>query len=397
VRVAPPTPLHRPLAPRSADRPSFGILSTFPPTACGIATFSAALATGLGAAGHTVGVVQIDGGTAGAGRADARVVARIKGSAGDASDAATVLDAFDVAIIQHEYGIYGGTDGDAVVDIVRALDTPALVVAHTVLLEPTPHQRSVLQDVVEAASAVVVMTEAARWRLCDHYDVDRGKVVLIPHGAVMLPPHDSFDRRIDRPQRSLLSWGLLGPGKGIEVAIEALGMLRDLRPGPRYVVAGRTHPKVAELDGEAYRESLVARAREVGVVPMVSFDDTYRDLASLSSLLQATDVVVLPYDSVDQVTSGVLVDAVAAGRPVIATDFPHAVELLSSGAGMVVPRKDPAALAAALRDVLTVPGLADSMAAEARRLAPELSWSSVAEQYAGLAEVVLASAGSAVR
>ncbi len=160
--------------------------------------------------------------------------------------------------------------------------------------------------------------------------------------------------------------------------------------GPQYVIAGDTHPKVAALDGEAYREMLVDRAEALGVSAQVHFDPGYRALPALADLLQAAAVVVLPYDSPDQVTSGVLVDAVAAGRPVIATAFPHAVELLASGAGLVVPRQDPEALAGALRRVLTEPELADSMSAEARRLAPGLAWSAIAARYASLGDGLLA-------
>jgi glycosyltransferase involved in cell wall biosynthesis len=188
----------------------------------------------------------------------------------------------------------------------------------------------------------------------------------------------------------LLTWGLLGPGKGIEWAIDAMSEVSDLDPHPEYVVAGATHPKVRERDGEAYREMLVERAARSTSAAHVTFDDAYRDLASLTRLIRSADLVVLPYDSRDQVTSGVLVDAVAAGRPVVATEFPHAVELLASGAGIVVPQRDPVALGQAIRSVLTQPGLAASMAAEARRLAPGLSWPAVARRYCALAHQVVA-------
>jgi glycosyltransferase involved in cell wall biosynthesis len=129
---------------------------------------------------------------------------------------------------------------------------------------------------------------------------------------------------------------------------------------------------------------LVDRAERSGSGPSVSFDDSYRDLESLTDLIRSADLVVLPYDSDDQVTSGVLVDAVASGCPVVSTAFPHAVELLTSGAGIVVPPRDPAALAAAIRSVLTDVERARAMAAEARRLAPELSWAAVAGRYVAL-------------
>ncbi len=204
--------------------------------------------------------------------------------------------------------------------------------------------------------------------------------MVIPHGAATpLADHTGDVRQSsDHDAPRLLTWGLLGPGKGIEWAIDAMADLDDLRPRPNYVVAGTTHPKVREQSGEAYREMLVERAARSTTGAHVIFDDTYRDLPSLTELIQSADLVVLPYDSADQVTSGVLVDAVAAGRPVVSTAFPHAVELLASGAGIVVPQRDPKALADAIRSVLTDPDRAASMAAEARRLAPDLSWAAVA-------------------
>ncbi len=375
---------------------SFGILSTFPPTSCGIATFSAALAAGLIADGASVDVVRCG---ASPDVEDVLVVA----SLGDhtPSDRAAVVEALnanDVVIVQHEYGLYDGLDGESIVELIGALDAPIVVVAHTVLSEPTTNQRVVLERVCAAAAAVIVMTETAQMRLFAGFDVDRAKVSLIPHGAATPSAEPNGCRRsppIDGRPR-LLTWGLLGPGKGIEWAIDAVSELSDLEPRPEYVIAGATHPKVRERNGEEYREMLVDRAAGSGSATHVIFDDAYRDLVSLTDLIQSADLVVLPYDSRDQVTSGVLVDAVAAGRPVVSTAFPHAVELLASGAGIVVPQRDPVALAAAIRSVLTDPGLAASMAAEARRLAPGLSWSAVARRYAMLADGLLVARSSVV-
>jgi glycosyltransferase involved in cell wall biosynthesis len=362
---------------------SFGILSTFPPTSCGIATFSAALAAGLIADGASVDVVRCGPSPE---VEDVLVVASLADRAADPRAAFDALNANDVVIVQHEYGLYDGPDGNSIVGLIAAIDAPIVVVAHTVLSEPTNNQRVVLEQVCAAADAVVVMTETARSRLFTGFDVDPSKVLLIPHGAATPSAGPTDVRRpIGDPPR-LLTWGLLGPGKGIEWAIDALVELSDLRPQPEYVIAGATHPKVRERHGEEYRDMLVERAARSGSPADVVFDDTYRDLVSLTDLIQSADLVVLPYDSRDQVTSGVLVDAVAAGRPVVSTAFPHAVELLASGAGIVVPQRDPGALAAAIRAVLTDPGRAASMAAEARRLAPDLAWSAVARRYVRLGD-----------
>ncbi len=369
---------------------SFGMLSTFPPTPCGIATFAAALSAGLIANGATVDVVRC-------GEPEILEDPLVVAALGDSSRArralcVDALNATDVAIVQHEYGIYDGPDGEDVLGLMEELVVPILLIAHTVVSSPTVGQRSVLERACELADIVVVMTATARQRLLAGFSIDADKVIVIPHGAATPPAStvdtlaspsvarsDSGDDRTHRPR--LLTWGLLGPGKGIEWAIDAFDLLHDLDPAPTYVIAGATHPKVRERSGEAYREMLIDRAQRTASASRISFDDSYRDLESLTELIRSADLVVLPYDSADQVTSGVLVDAVAAGRPVVSTAFPHAIELLASGAGVVVPQRDPAALAGAIRSVLENPELADAMAAEARRLSPELSWAAVAARY----------------
>lgn len=364
--------------------PSFGILSTYPPTACGLATFSSALSDGLTANGADVRVVRVADGSP---SSSARVVGElVNGSTTSGAAASELLNQSEVAVIQHEYGIYGGVDGDEVVDIMGGLRVPSIVVAHTVLRDPTPRQRSVFEAAAALADQVVVMSDAASQRLRRGFDIDRRKVTTIPHGATV--PNNPPLKRSGRP--TLLTWGLLGPGKGIERVIRAMGSLHDLNGRPRYLIAGRTHPKVLAADGEAYRDACTEQVQREGVADSVFFDARYRDISSLTALVQSSAVVVLPYDSTDQVTSGVLVDTIASGRPIVATAFPHAVELLGSGAGIVVGHDDSDALASALRRVLTDPRLAGSMAAEARRLAPTMAWPVVAKAYLVLAQRLLA-------
>ena len=379
----------RPSDPGDARVRSVGILSTFPPTSCGIATFSAALAAGLIADGISVDVVRCGPSPD---VEDVLVVASLAEGAGSGWSASIdALNRSELVIVQHEYGLYDGPDGESLLDLIEAISVPIVVVAHTVLSEPTPNQQRVLEHLCAAADAVVVMTETAQARLLARFDVDATKVSVIPHGAATPAAAMPDGPRGPGVRPRVLTWGLLGPGKGIEWAIDALAQLVDLDPRPEYVVAGATHPKVREQHGEAYRDMLVERAAASTAPADVSFDDAYRDLASLTELIASADVVVLPYDSQEQVTSGVLVDAVAAGRPVVSTAFPHAIELLASGAGIVVPQRDPVALGRAIRSVLADPRLAASMAAEARRLAPELAWSAVAHRYSLLADRVVAS------
>jgi glycosyltransferase involved in cell wall biosynthesis len=368
----------------------FGILSTFPPTLCGLAFFSVALADGLTARGANVSVVRVSDGLP---SESTRVIGElVNGSRTSAAACVELLNHNDVAVIQYGETVYGGVDGEDIMDVLAGLQVPSIVIAHTVPELPK-RRRRVFERVVASADRVVVMSEAAHRRLCSGFDVDRRKVVTITHGS-SLPPPEASGSRCHRP--SLVTWGLMGPGKGVERVIDAMGSLRDLPGRPRYLVAGRTHPEVLAAEGEAYRDARVDQARRSGVADSVHFDAGYRNGAMLTALAQSAAVVVLPYDSRDQVTSGVLVDAIANGRPVVATAFPHAVELLSSGAGIVVGHDDPDALASALRRVLTQPRLAGEMAAEARRLAPEMAWPVVASAYLQLAGRLLAQRRAAV-
>jgi glycosyltransferase involved in cell wall biosynthesis len=364
---------------------TYGFLSTYPPTQCGLATFNAALASHLTGGARGSGVVRLlSADAAGGGLAVDRTAPRVAHTwptdlAGGWTTAANVLNRYDVAIVQHEYGIYPGADGDEVLPLLRAVKVPTIVVLHTVLSTPTAHQRLVLERIVAAADAVVTMTDTARRRLTDGYRVDARKVTVIPHGAAS---HSSAPRP-SHAVPHLLTWGLLGPGKGIEWGLRALALLRDLEPAPIYTVAGRTHPKVLEHFGDVYRQSLQELADDLEITDAVRWEDVYLDEAALSRLIRSADVVVLPYDSTEQVTSGVLIEAVGAGVPVVATEFPHAVELLADGPGLLVPHQDPEAMAAAIRHLLATPDAAGHLGGLAG--GPTLRWPAVAARYQALA------------
>jgi glycosyltransferase involved in cell wall biosynthesis len=301
-------------------------------------------------------------------------------------DSAEVLNGFDIAVIQHEYGIYPGRDGGEVLSLLHRLTVPSIVVLHTVLTHPSPGQKSLLERIVAAADAVVTNTPAAHEPLLLGYAVDAAKVSVIPHGASAHAAAPSPRH----PQPHLLTWGLLGPGKGIEWALRGLARLQEHRPAPVYTVAGRTHPKVIEAHGEAYRSGLHRLGATLGIAHRVNYQSAYLDDAALGQLIHSADVVVLPYDSTEQVTSGVLVEAVAARIPVVATTFPHAVELLTDGPGLLVPHKNPAALATAIRRILTTPGLAATLRGRTSLAEPTLRWPAVAQRYRALAETLLA-------
>ncbi len=377
-----------------------GLISTYPPKQCGLATFAAALGNGLTQLGHTVEAVALVD-QIGDTRSLPVSAVLLNGNPGSLRAAVQRLAQCDFVLLQHEFGIFGGPDGDEAIEIINRLGdlgVPVISTLHTVPLLPTSGQRDVLLAVIARSTVTVVMSKVAHRRLISVYGVPPSVPVMIPHGATLGSWTDSATSTIDLSDSTsavgtttphLLTWGLLGPGKGIEHVIDALGLVKDDTPPVKYTVAGVTHPNVLRQFGDVYRDSLKNRAVDLGVRENVRFDATYRTVPELVDFVSTMSAVVLPYDSCDQVTSGVLVDAIAAGRPVIATAFPHAVEMLASGAGIVVPNEDPVALADAIRTVCRPEALA-RMTAEARRIAPSLSWKAVAQRYvtvgAGLRE-----------
>lgn len=389
-----------------------GFISTYQPTRCGLATFTASLLGALTSSGEVKAeVLRLRAGHHLPTSTAPEVVAELDTSVlGGTTAAAAAMDAVDVAVVQFEYGVFGGEDGEQAVRLLERLRVPAVVVLHTVLGHPSPHQRQVLEQVAHRADRVVVMTDTARRWLLTGYRVDPAKVVTIPHGAAgpahrhdrsealahptaahctaqpIAAPHltapDATARHtVPVSAPTILTWGLIGPGKGIEWGIDAIARLGDLDPAPRYVVAGQTHPQVRQRDGEAYRHALQRRAADRGVSGRVLLDDRYRDQDALDALIRRADVVLLPYDSLEQISSGVLIEAVAAGIPVVATRFPHAVELLRCGAGLLVDQQSPDTMASALRTILTDRRRAAGMRSASETISGRVSWDVVATSY----------------
>lgn len=359
--------------------PRVAVVSTFPPTECGIATFSQSLTNALNDEGYDASVIRLM-------RQDSSpspdVVVHEHFSKQDLSDTQRALNGFDSVIFQHEFGIFNGYDGEEILEMMEALEIPSVAVLHTVLTQPTPHQRHVLNLVIERADAVVTMTESGRQKLVNGYSVNPKTLHVIAHGArpSSRTAHPSH-RTVTNARPRILTWGLIGPGKGIEWMIDALGELKTVGLNPEYVIAGQTHPQVKIQQGESYRSSLIRRIQEHRLENDVHFIDRYLSSHDLEKLIATADIVVLPYDSVEQVTSGVLVEAVVAGKPIIATNFPHAEEMLSDGSGILVPQKDSHSIANGLRKILCNENEAAVIRRKLQTKSSSFLWSAIGHQY----------------
>jgi glycosyltransferase involved in cell wall biosynthesis len=367
-------------------------VSTYPPRRCGIATFTHDLAL---ASGRAEIAVLHPGDDPPFYPAEVHHRIRKDTPSDYLRTARSLNDCVDVVSIQHEYGIWGGEDGERVLDFVRALDVPAVVTLHTVLRDPTARQRSVLSELVRRAEASVVMSASAADLLSASYGVEPHRVHVIPHGVPDLPLVEplSVKSALGIPGRDvLLSFGLLGPGKGLELAIDALAAVVAEHPRVLLAVVGATHPDLIRDGVDSFRASLVDRVRKAGMVDHVLFIDRFVGKGELTQWLEAADVFVTPYPNLGQIVSGTLSYAMGAGRAIVSTPYVYATELLANGRGVLVEPASPDSLSNALNMLLGDHALRREIGRRAYQYSRGMIWPAVGARYRELFTEIVAGA-----
>jgi glycosyltransferase involved in cell wall biosynthesis len=291
---------------------------------------------------------------------------------------------FQAACLQHEFGIFGGDAGNHIMALLSQLRMPIITTLHTVLAEPRSAQRGVLNRIVDASSTVIVMAEKARILLRTVYGVQAEKIEVIPHGipdSAFVEPEAAKAKLGFARKAVILTFGLLSPNKGIEVMIDAMPSILNSRPDAVYVVLGATHPNLVRNEGEVYRESLIARARTLGVEEHVVFLNRFVDQATLLDFISMCDVYVTPYLKEAQMTSGTLAYSFGLGKAVVSTPYWHAQELLADGRGVLVPFGDAKAIATEIAGLLTDDARRDAMRKLAYSSSRSMTWERTAERY----------------
>ncbi len=388
----PKHPMKKALSP-ILTRPPVAFLASFPPRECGIATFTADLTEAVDGASPLAQRSQVIAINADSHRYTYGPRVRWTIERDDLHSyhrAALAINRSRVQLvsIQHEYGLFGGEYGEYLLSFLRVLNKPAMLTMHTVLERPTSAMRRVTEDLAAEASAIVVLAERARKILSEYYPrVDLEKVHFIPHGTptVDYEPPPRFKQELGLAGRTVLStFGLLGPDKGIEYALDALPEIVQRHPDVLYLVLGETHPELRRHSGEAYREMLEAKVAALGLQQHVRFHKHYLNKAELMQFLQATDVYVIPYLNPYQIASGTLSYAVACGKAVVSTPFVHAQELLSEGRGVLARFRDSASLATAINLLLDQPELRARMEKAAYTAGMRMHWPAVGRTYCRL-------------
>jgi glycosyltransferase involved in cell wall biosynthesis len=375
-----------PMPPKPVSVDKIAVVGTYLPQRCGIATFSHDLRHALSAtaAASEVSVVAVKD-------ADHNYPQEVQFELsrkvrGDYRGTVDFLhrNVFDVVSIQHEFGIYGGKQGKHVLRLLQELRMPVVTTLHTILEEPDCDQREILAAIGDLSDRVVVMSNRARSMLAKIYGVPRSRIAVIPHGVPEMPfldPSYHKERFGLAGRKVILTFGLLSRGKGLEYVIEAMPAIVAAHPDAVFVIVGETHPGVIEHEGDTYRESLQARAEELGVADSVIFRNEFMDDRSLAEILTTADICVTPYLNPNQIVSGVLSYALGAGKAIVSTPYWYAEEVLAEGRGRLVPFRDSGALGAEIVSLLSDDAERLAMRKRAYDYARNMVWKEVGAQY----------------
>ncbi len=371
-------------------------VGTYPPKQCGIASFSKDLRDHLVDCGVDVPVVAVSDPEYSYSYPP-EVLYEIQQH--EKSDYITTAKAIsespeiDLVVIQHEYGIYGGTDGEYILNFVSRLKKPYILVAHTILPRPSISQFLILQKLAQKAAKVICMTKSSARLLENVYEVPPKKIYIIYHGVPLFKPknREQLKEKYGCSGRQVIStFGLIGPGKGLENGIKAIKYLVEKYPNILYIIAGRTHPMLLKREGESYRQMLEEMVAELGLEENVRFVNKFLEIEELGDYLYMTDIYLSPYPNRDQAVSGTLSYAIGCGRAIVSTPYEYAVDMLSEGErGLIAPDATPEALAELLDKILGNPQLKIQLERKAAQLGKALKWPNVAKQYAEVARAIL--------
>lgn len=363
-------------------------LGTYPPKKCGIAAFSKDLRDNLELLGQNVHIGAISDNEYSYSYPPEVIFELRQHELTDYEMTARLLNLssdVELCIIQHEYGIFGGPDGEYILSFTGKLKKPFILIAHTVLPAPSDNQQRILSLLCRQAAGVVCMSRRSARLLTSVFSVPASKICVIHHGVPVFPPQDRevLKACYGMEGRQLITtFGLIGPGKGLENGIKALAQILPKHPDVHYLIAGETHPILKKKEGESYREMLAEMVSDPVIKGHVTFFNKFLPLDLLGDYLAMTDVYLSPYPNMDQAVSGTLAYAIGAGRAVVSSPYEYALELLQEGrCGILALSARPSHLADVLDRVLSDARLKSALEDRARKVGQKMAWPHVAEQY----------------
>ncbi|HSX24444.1 MAG TPA: glycosyltransferase, partial [Candidatus Andersenbacteria bacterium] len=368
-------------------------ISSFLPRKCGVATYTHDLSLEIQNQKHQIAIVAMEHPTIPLTYTNPVIKTIRQEKVLDYKEVARMLNEqpTDIVHLQHEFGLFGGKDGEYILELAKELTKPFIVTFHTILLTPTDHQKYIIQELARLSRKIIVMEEIAKDRLENVYGLDLKDIAVILHGAPLVTlGKKEAAMRIGHPDAFiLLANNLLSRNKGIEYAIEAVSKALPNIPNLLFLIVGETHPVVKSIEGESYREELMQLVKKLHVEDHVLFVNSYVSLEQLKTYLAATDIYLTPYLDPQQITSGTLSYALGAEKACIATEYVYAKEMLSQGKGILVPFKNSDAIAHAVIDLYQHPQERRAIEKRLHALSLDMQWPAVAHKHLELYRHVL--------
>lgn len=374
---------------------NIAFLSTYPPRECGLATFTQDLITAIDNMGVIdTSVIAINN------RErytyDGKVIAGIgQYEREDYLKAARELNAsdMDLLVIEHEYGIFGGEHGEYILDLVNNLEIPVVTTLHTILTEPDTKQRLIMNTLGKKSEKIVTMAGNTKQILQTVYGVDPLKIEVIHHGVPkkLIQSRESLKKKYRFENKQIIStFGLIGPGKGIEHGIEAISKVIKVNKDVLYLILGQTHPALKE-EGQNYRSKLEDLVEELDLEGNVRFINKYLSKDEIIEYLQLSDIYMTPYMGKDQAVSGTMAYAVGYGKVIVSTPYLYAEEMLSEGRGLLAEFDNPDSLADCINYVIQNPDKKAKMERATIKIGRTMFWDKIAQRYVDVFSKVIKS------
>lgn len=291
---------------------------------------------------------------------------------------------YEAAILQHEFGIFGGEDGSYILHMLKSLKMPVITTLHTVLENPTEGQRKVVEGLARYSDRLIVMNKRAIDILTKVYGINKRMIAFIHHGipdSVFETP-GLYNKLFGLENRDvILTFGLLGPDKGIESMIKAMPLIVKEHPNAVYLILGQTHPHILEKSGDSYRQDLLELVNAIGMENHVVFHNQFVKLETLIQYIQTSKIYAIPYLKKEQITSGTLAYALGLGTAVVSTPFWYAEELLAGGRGRLVPFNNSVEMAKEINSLLSNEHDREMMRFKGYQYGRSMTWSEVSKMH----------------
>ncbi|MGE4589983.1 MAG: glycosyltransferase family 4 protein [Acidaminococcaceae bacterium] len=362
-------------------------LSTYLPQQCGIATFSTDLRKSLLPQGQKFEIMAISDRENGYDYPNEVAFKLYKHNKEDyirAAEFANTHSDFDLVVVQHEYGIFGGPDGNYLLDFISHLHKPFIVITHSVLPKPSQGQHYILRELCRQAAGIVCMTNKSAHLLHEFYAAPADLISVIHHGVPLFQnhPQEELKQKYNFKNNQLVTtFGLIGPGKGLEIGIRAMAKVALTYPSVRYLILGKTHPNLLHSEGESYRNMLLDLVKDLDLENNIIFVNKFLSDDELGDYLHMTDIYLSPYPNRDQAVSGTMAFALGCGRAIVSTAYAYAEEVLANERGLLAQSNDPAELASLLSQILDNRQLQQKLENNAADFGKTITWPNIGKNY----------------